>query len=34
VTPGLNEEMGRPVIASDVVRHPGEIVAMVVTEER
>jgi aerobic carbon-monoxide dehydrogenase large subunit len=32
--PGLNEQMLRPVIASDVVRHAGEIVAVVVTEER
>src|SRR5919199_3090072 len=32
--PGLNEDMIRPVIASDVVRYAGEIVAVVVTEER
>src|SRR5919199_4941469 len=32
--PGLNEDMVRPVIASDVVRYAGEIVAVVVTEER
>jgi carbon-monoxide dehydrogenase large subunit len=32
--PGLNEQMVRPVIAGDVVRHAGEIVAVVVTEDR
>jgi carbon-monoxide dehydrogenase large subunit len=32
--PGLNEQMIRPVIASDVVRYAGEIVAVVVTEDR
>jgi len=32
--PGLNEQMVRPVIASDVVRYAGEIVAVVVTEDR
>ena len=32
--PGLNEQMTRPVIATDTVRHAGEIVAVVVTEER
>jgi carbon-monoxide dehydrogenase large subunit len=33
-TPGLNEQMVRPVIASDVVRLAGEVVAVVVTEDR
>jgi aerobic carbon-monoxide dehydrogenase large subunit len=33
-TPGLNEQMQRPAPAHDVVRHAGEIVAVVVTEER
>ena len=32
--PGINEQMTRPVVASDVVRHAGEIVAVVVTESR
>jgi carbon-monoxide dehydrogenase large subunit len=32
--PGLNEQMIRPVIASDVVRYAGEIVAVVLTEDR
>src|SRR3954451_23509281 len=32
--PGLNEQMTRPVIARDVVRYAGEIVAVVLTEER
>jgi aerobic carbon-monoxide dehydrogenase large subunit len=32
--PGLNEDMIRPVVASDVVRYAGEIVAVVLTEER
>jgi aerobic carbon-monoxide dehydrogenase large subunit len=32
--PGLNEQMTRPVIASEVVRFAGEIVAAVVTEDR
>src|SRR3954453_14219309 len=32
--PGLNENMPRPVVASDPVRHAGEIVAVVLTEER
>src|SRR3954469_11232659 len=32
--PGLNEKMTRPVVASDTVRHAGEIVAVVLTEER
>ena len=32
--PGLNEKMVRPVIAADRVRHAGEIVAVVVTEQR
>jgi aerobic carbon-monoxide dehydrogenase large subunit len=32
--PGLNEQMTRPFIAGDVVRYAGEIVAVVVTEER
>jgi aerobic carbon-monoxide dehydrogenase large subunit len=32
--PGLNEKMGRPVIASDVVRFVGEIVAVVVSDDR
>jgi carbon-monoxide dehydrogenase large subunit len=32
--PGLNKEMVRPLIASDTVRHAGEIVAVVLTEER
>jgi carbon-monoxide dehydrogenase large subunit len=32
--PGINEDMTRPVIAQHVVRHAGEIVAVVVTEER
>ncbi|MEA2324618.1 MAG: aerobic carbon-monoxide dehydrogenase large subunit [Solirubrobacteraceae bacterium] len=32
--PGINKEMTRPVIASDVVRFAGEIVAIVLTEER
>src|SRR3954470_433035 len=32
--PGLNEQMTRPVIAKDTVRYAGEIVAVVLTEER
>jgi aerobic carbon-monoxide dehydrogenase large subunit len=32
--PGLNESMTRPVIAEDTVRYAGEIVAVVLTEER
>src|SRR3954454_17818389 len=32
--PGLNEKMTRPVIATDTVRYAGEIVAVVVTEDR
>src|SRR3954451_25431970 len=32
--PGLNESMTRPVIATDTVRYAGEIVAVVVTEDR
>jgi carbon-monoxide dehydrogenase large subunit len=32
--PGLNTAMGRPVIAKDVVRFVGEIVAVVVSEDR
>jgi carbon-monoxide dehydrogenase large subunit len=32
--PGINEDMTRPVVAADVVRHAGEIVAVVVTEAR
>jgi aerobic carbon-monoxide dehydrogenase large subunit len=32
--PGLNEKMLRPVIAEDVTRFAGEIVAVVVTEDR
>src|SRR3954467_7418239 len=32
--PGLNEQMTRPVIAEDVVRYAGEIVAVVLTEDR
>jgi carbon-monoxide dehydrogenase large subunit len=32
--PGLNEKMGRPVVAKDVVRFVGEIVAIVVSEDR
>ncbi len=32
--PGLNEKMGRPVVAKDVVRFVGEIVAVVVSEDR
>ena len=32
--PGLNMQMGRPVIASDVVRFVGEILAVVVSEDR
>jgi carbon-monoxide dehydrogenase large subunit len=32
--PGLNEQMTRPVIAGDTVRYAGEIVAVVLTEER
>jgi aerobic carbon-monoxide dehydrogenase large subunit len=32
--PGLNEKMGRPVIAGDVVRFVGEIVAVVVSDDR
>jgi aerobic carbon-monoxide dehydrogenase large subunit len=32
--PGLNEQMIRPVIATDAVRYAGEIVAVVVTEDR
>jgi aerobic carbon-monoxide dehydrogenase large subunit len=32
--PGLNEQMPRPVIAKDVVRFAGEIVAVVLTEDR
>ncbi|MEA2228695.1 MAG: aerobic carbon-monoxide dehydrogenase large subunit, partial [Solirubrobacteraceae bacterium] len=32
--PGINKEMTRPVIASDVARFAGEIVAIVLTEER
>src|SRR3954454_21947746 len=32
--PGLNEQMIRPVIATDGVRYAGEIVAVVVTEDR
>jgi aerobic carbon-monoxide dehydrogenase large subunit len=32
--PGINEDMKRPVVAADVVRHAGEIVAVVVTEQR
>jgi carbon-monoxide dehydrogenase large subunit len=32
--PGLNEKMGRPPIAGDVVRFVGEIVAVVVSEDR
>jgi carbon-monoxide dehydrogenase large subunit len=32
--PGLNEKMGRPVVAADVVRFVGEIVAIVVSEDR
>src|SRR3954454_2881098 len=32
--PGLNEQMTRPVIARDVVRYAGEIVAVVLTEDR
>jgi aerobic carbon-monoxide dehydrogenase large subunit len=32
--PGLNEQMLRPVIAGDVARFAGEIVAVVVTEDR
>src|SRR3954467_4855642 len=32
--PGLNEKMTRPVIATDTVRYAGEIVAIVVTEDR
>jgi carbon-monoxide dehydrogenase large subunit len=32
--PGLNEKMTRPVIAEDTVRYAGEIVAVVLTEER
>jgi carbon-monoxide dehydrogenase large subunit len=32
--PGLNEQMNRPVIAGDVVRYAGEIVAVVLTEDR
>jgi len=32
--PGLNEAMGRPLVAKDVVRFVGEIVAVVVSETR
>jgi len=32
--PGLNMQMGRPVIASDVVRFVGEILAVVVSDDR
>jgi aerobic carbon-monoxide dehydrogenase large subunit len=32
--PGLNDKMGRPVVAGDVVRFVGEIVAVVVSEDR
>src|SRR3954469_5567957 len=32
--PGLNEQMTRPVIATDAVRYAGEIVAVVLTEDR
>jgi carbon-monoxide dehydrogenase large subunit len=32
--PGLNEKMGRPVVAGDTVRFVGEIVAVVVSEDR
>jgi aerobic carbon-monoxide dehydrogenase large subunit len=32
--PGLNEKMTRPVIATDTVRYAGEIVAVVLTEDR
>src|SRR3954449_11056496 len=32
--PGIDEDMKRPVIAGDVVRHAGEIVAVVLTEQR
>ena len=32
--PGLNAQMGRPVIASDVVRFVGEILAVVVSDDR
>src|SRR4051794_21991004 len=32
--PGLNESMTRPVIVTDTVRYAGEIVAVVVTEDR
>jgi carbon-monoxide dehydrogenase large subunit len=32
--PGLNEQMGRPLVAGDVVRFVGEIVAIVVSEDR
>jgi carbon-monoxide dehydrogenase large subunit len=32
--PGLNKEMVRPLMATDTVRHAGEIVAVVLTEER
>ncbi len=32
--PGLNETMGRPLIASDVVRFVGDIVAIVISDDR
>jgi carbon-monoxide dehydrogenase large subunit len=32
--PGLNQKMGRPVVAKDIVRFVGEIVAAVVSEDR
>jgi carbon-monoxide dehydrogenase large subunit len=32
--PGLNKQMARPFMATDTVRHAGEIVAAVLTEER
>jgi carbon-monoxide dehydrogenase large subunit len=34
VEPGVNELMGRPIMAGEVVRHAGEVVAVVVTEDR
>jgi aerobic carbon-monoxide dehydrogenase large subunit len=32
--PGVNEKMGRPVVARDIVRFVGEIVAVVVSDDR
>ncbi len=32
--PGINEKMGRPLVAKDVVRFVGEIVAVVVADDR